>query len=453
MASMQFPLEFRWGAATAAYQIEGAVHEDGRGESIWDRFCHGGGVVDGGDTGDVACDHYHKWRDDVDNMKALGLSAYRFSISWPRIFPEGRGACNRKGVDFYSRLVDALLRNGIEPVVTLYHWDLPQALQEKGGWLNRDTPRYFAEYADTLYKAFGARVKTWITLNEPQAAAFMGYAVGGHAPGIKDFASYVQVCHLFLIAHALAVQAYREEKAPGGRIGIALNLAPVYPYTDSGEDAAAADFADVFHNRSFLDPVFRGQYPQGLIDHYRAKGVAPRAEAGDFALLESSRPDFLGVNYYFPLRVYRREDHHPILGFESKLPPGCAKTEMGWEIFPRGLHDLLMRIVKDYGCQSMSITENGIACRDESVVHGQVQDEDRIEYLRSHLLEALRAIHDGAKIEGYYVWSLMDNFEWAHGYSKRFGITHTDYGAQTRTWKSSANWYRRVIDTKGESLG
>ncbi len=452
MASELFPEGFLWGAATSAYQVEGAVREGGRGESIWDRFCAIPGKIENGDTGEVAADHYHRWRDDVENMRDLGLAAYRFSVAWPRIFPDGKGKLNRKGLDFYATLVDALLAAGIAPAITLYHWDLPQALQDRGGWTNRDTALYFSDYAEALFQALGDRVSSWVTVNEPQVASFVGHAFGGHAPGLTDFAAAVAVSEELLRAHALAVEAYRETSPAKGKIGISLNLNPVYPFTDSLEDAAAARLADGFHNRWYLDPVLLGIYPQDMLDHYRQKRVAPRSDAKDLEALKRNKPDFLGINYYFPLRIQRVEPHHPMLGFAGASIPGCRKTEMGWEVYPEGLFDLLLRVTRDYGEIPIRITENGAAFRDEPVSQGQIQDDERIDYLRSHLLEARRAIDAGVKLEGYYVWSLMDNFEWSHGFSKRFGLTFTDFRTQNRTWKKSANWYQKVISTRGASL-
>jgi beta-glucosidase len=452
MAAHGFPEGFLWAAATASYQIEGAVREDGRGESIWDRFCRTPGRIANGDTGDVACDHYHRWREDVENMRALGLSAYRFSIAWPRVFPEGRGRLNRKGVDFYSGLVDALLAAGIEPVPTLYHWDLPQALQDKGGWPNRDTAHVFADYAAALFQALGDRVKTWITLNEPWVSAFAGYAMGVHAPGTTDFGQAVEASHVLLLAHALALQAYRQVSPAKGKIGITLDLHPVYPHSDSAEDAAAALVADGYHNRWFLDPVFHGSYPEDILGLYRAKGKAPRIQTADLELFRSMRADFLGVNYYFPLRVFRTDLHHPILGFEAILPPGCQKTDMGWEVYPKGLHELLTRLARKYDNPLLFITENGAAFPDDREAGGQVQDDDRVAYIQSHLRECHHAIRDGVRLGGYFVWSLMDNFEWAFGYSRKFGISRVDYRTLSRTWKKSASWYQKVIATGGASL-
>jgi beta-glucosidase len=449
MADHRFPDGFLWGAATASYQVEGAVRDDGRGESIWDRFSHAPGRIADGQTGDTACDHYHRWRNDIENMRALGLRAYRFSIAWPRVFPAGRGKINRAGLDFYSALVDGLLESGIQPVPTLYHWDLPQALQDAGGWPNRDTARYFADYAVALFAALGDRVTRWITVNEPWVAAFLGHALGVHAPGATDFGAALQAGHVLLLGHALALQAYPQVTPRKGRIGISLDLHPVYPATDSPEDGTAARVADGYQNRWFLDAVYRGTYPEDMLTLYRSKGKAPKIQPGDSELLGALKPDFLGVNYYFPLRVFRTDRHHPILGYQTVVPPGSSSTEMEWEVYPPGLADILTRVAADYGNPEMYITENGAACRDDRVSGGQVQDDDRIAYLRDHLRECSRAIGHGVNLKGYFLWSLMDNFEWSFGYSRRFGITHVDFKTQGRTWKKSASWYQRVIAAGG----
>jgi beta-glucosidase len=451
MSKQGFPQGFLWGAATAAYQVEGAVREDGRGESIWDRFCATPGAIQDGDTGDTACDHYHRWKDDVENMRDLGLKAYRFSVSWPRLFPQGHGRLNRKGLDFYDALVDGLLASGIQPALTLYHWDLPQALQDVGGWTNRDTASWFADYAECLYTHLGDRVKTWMTLNEPQCSAFVGHADGRHAPGLKDFGAAVQASHVLLRAHALAVAEFRELCPAGSRIGIALDLHTMYPYTDGISDVEAAHRADGKANRWFLDPVLKGTYPSDILEAYRRHGVAPRIEDKDLETLASNPVDFVGVNYYFPERVCAN-DRGGVLGIEFGVPKDSPKTDMGWEVYPEGLYDLLMRLKNDYGNPALFITENGAAYADRVVSKGQVQDDDRIDYLASHLREARRAIEHGVKLQGYFLWSLMDNFEWGFGFSKRFGITHVDYRTQARTWKKSGSWYQLVIATNGGSL-
>jgi beta-glucosidase len=447
-----FPQGFLWGAATAAYQVEGAVHEDGRGETIWDRFCRVPGAIHAADTGDVACDHYHRWRQDVENMRDLRLSAYRFSSAWSRVFPQGRGKMNRAGMAFYEELVDALLEAGITPALTLYHWDLPQALQDAGGWTNRDTASWFAEYAACMYMHLGGRVKTWMTLNEPWVSAFLGHAEGVHAPGLKDFGTAVEAAHILLHAHALAVGAFRQLSPHDAGIGLALSLHPVYPWSDGVSDADAARRADGYLNRWFLDPVYRGSYPKDMLDLYGRHHVAPRVPEGDMEALASHPVDFLGVNYYFPQRVCASEAGG-LLGFQAGHLKDRRDTEMGWEVYPDGLYDLLLRLKADYGDPALLITENGAAFKDERVSGGQVQDDDRIDYLDGHLRAARRAVRHGVKLKGYFLWSLLDNFEWSFGYSRRFGITHVDYHTQARTWKKSAGWYQHVIATNGESLG
>lgn len=450
MSKITFPNDFIWGAAAASYQIEGAAFEDGKGESIWDKFSHTNGKVLNGDTGDVACDHYHKYKRDVQMMKEMGLKSYRLSISWPRIFPSGGGQVNQKGLDFYSRLIDELLENGIEPIVTLYHWDLPQALQDKGGWGNRDICQYFAEYASCMFENLGDRVKKWITLNEPWCTAFLGYGIGVHAPGIQDYPLSVQVSHNLILSHAKAVQAFRELNT-GGKIGITLNLTPAYPATESEDDRAAAVVADGFSNRWFLDPVLKGRYPEDMMKLYREKFNVPVVEPGDMDIIAGSHIDFLGINNY-TRSVVKKSDNNPPLNFEEVKPKGSKYTDMEWEIYPDGLYDLLVRVSRDYNSPHILVTENGAAFKDELSEEGHIDDDDRIEYLRQYLTGAHRAIQDGVKLDGYYVWSLMDNFEWALGYSKRFGLIYIDYKEdQKRIWKKSAYWYRDVILRNGDT--
>ena len=452
MSTKAFPQGFLWGAATAAYQVEGAVHEDGRGETIWDRFCRVPGAISDGGTGDAACDHYHRWRDDVENMRDLRLSSYRFSTAWSRVFPHGRGTPNRTGLDFYEALVDGLLAAGIQPALTLYHWDLPQALQDIGGWTNRDTASWFAEYASCMYTHLGDRVKTWITLNEPWVSAFVGHEQGRHAPGIRDFATAVQAGHVLLHAHALAVGAFRELGPHGARVGITLDLHHVYPWSDGLSDQGAALRCDGHVNRWFLDPVFTGTYPRDMLDLYARHHAAPDVQPGDMEALAKQPVDFLGVNYYFPNRVYA-SDAGGLLGYEFGHLTDRPHTEMGWEVHPDSLCELLLRLKNEYGDPAIYITENGAAYKDQRVEKGQVQDDDRIEYLDGHLRACRLSIERGVKLQGYFLWSLMDNFEWAFGYGRRFGITHVDFATQGRTWKKSAGWYQRVIATNGGSLG
>ena len=433
--SRGLPAGFRFGAATAAYQIEGAVREDGRGESIWDRFSHRPGAVVNGDTGDVACDHYHRWESDLDLMASLGLESYRFSIAWPRVQPDGRGALNPRGLAFYRRLIEGCLERGIEPVATLYHWDLPQARQEAGGWAARDTALRFAEYAAHMAAELGDVVQGWITHNEPWVVAILGHAVGRKAPGIRDWPTALIVAHHLLLSHGLAVDALRAgSSAP---VGITLNLNPM-----RGEDAGAVARMDAHQNRWFLEPVLRGAYPAEMLEHYqRTFGPLPSLNPEDLDAI--SRPiDFLGVNYYSPTVV--RASAEPPLDAEAVAARGRV-TAMGWEVDGGGLHDLLLRLRADYGDLEIWITENGAAFDDERLVDGVVEDPSRVLYLSEHLDALRRAVADGVNVARYHAWSLLDNFEWEHGYDKRFGIVRVDYATQERVLKRSALWYRDHI--------
>jgi beta-glucosidase len=426
-----FPVGFRFGVAMAAYQIEGAVDEDGRGESIWDVFCRRPGAVAAGDTADVACDHYHRWEEDLDLMAALGVESYRFSISWPRVQPDGRGPLNPAGVDFYRRLCEGLRARGIEPVATLYHWDLPQARQAAGGWAARDTAAHFAEYAGLM--AGELDVDAWITHNEPWVVAFLGHAEGIKAPGIRDWPTALRASHHLLLSHGLAAQALR-----GRHRGITLNLAPV-----RSDDPAAAARMDGYLNRWFLDPVFRGWYPEDMVEHYeRRYGPFDVVRDGDLDVI-SEPIDFLGINYYFPQRVRSDPSRQP-LELSPVLPPPPT-TAMGWEVDPDGLHELLLRVRRDYGNVPIYITENGAAFEDGPVVNGTLEDPRRVEYLQSHLGALARAVADGVDIRRYFAWSMLDNFEWEHGYSKRFGLVYVDYSTQRRVPKRSGLWYRDFI--------
>jgi beta-glucosidase len=433
-----FPDNFLWGAATASYQIEGAVHEGGRGESIWDRFSHTPGKTANGETGDVAADHYHRWPEDIGIMQELGLKAYRFSTAWPRILREGRGAVNRVGLDFYDRLVEELLEAGIDPWITLYHWDLPQALQDRGGWASRGTIDAFAEYTDAITRRVGDRVKNWITINEPWVVSIMGHYWGVMAPGHKDLKEALQVAHSLLVGHGRAVDVIRSN-VPDGRVGITLNLSHVYPDSDSNEDLEAAHTMDGFSNRWFLDPVMKGEYPSDMLELYG--DAAPDVEPGDFDL--TARPtDFLGINSYNP--QYAKADPAATFGYSSAQREG-EHTAMGWIVEPQGFQDLLMRVQNDYAPSAIYVTENGAAFNDPAPVDGRVADPQRTSYIRRHLLAAHNAIEQGVKLEGYFVWSLLDNYEWAHGYSQRFGITRVDYQTQERTIKDSGRFYADVI--------
>jgi beta-glucosidase len=439
----QFPQGFVWGAATASYQIEGAVHEDGRGESIWDRFSHTEGKTANGDTGDVACDHYHRWPEDIRLMQDLGLNAYRLSVAWPRILPDGRGRINEPGFAFYDRLIDGLLEAGLTPWVTLYHWDLPQILEDQGGWPNRATAEAFAEYVDVITGRLGDRVKHWITLNEPWCSGYLGYYNGHHAPGRTNLADAMQAFHTLFLAHGLAVPIVRRN-SPDAQVGITLNLAQVYPNSESEDDQAAARRFDGFFNRWFLDPLYGRGYPQDTIE--LLADVAPRFEAGDFDII-AAPTDFLGLNYYTPNFIKDAPDQ-PGIRAKAERREG-EYTDMDWLVYPQGLRDLILRVARDYPTGPLYITENGAAYPDSPPTDGRVADPLRVRYYAQHLAACRDAIGSGAPLKGYFAWSLMDNFEWAFGYTKRFGITYVDYDTQERTLKDSARWYREVIRRNG----
>ncbi|MFI7076853.1 GH1 family beta-glucosidase [Micromonospora sp. NPDC049903] len=455
MSELSFPENFLWGAATAAYQIEGAARDDGRGDSIWDTFSRTPGKVHAGHTGDVACDHYHRYADDVAMMAELGLQAYRFSVSWPRIQPDGSGPVNPRGLDFYDRLTDALLGRGIDPIVTLYHWDLPQTLQDRGGWTDRDTAEHFATYASAVHTRLGDRIDTWTTLNEPWCSAYLGYGNGVHAPGVQDAGAAFSAVHHLLLAHGLAAQALRSGGA--ARVGITLNPADVQPAdADSAADAAAVRLVDGLHNRIFLDPLLVGGYPDDVREHV-ARLVEPTfVRDGDEKII-AAPIDLLGINYYSPTYVAGRPDggggggaYPGTEGAVEFLPAVGPLTDMGWMIEPAGLTRLLERIAADYPGVPLLITENGAAFPDKTAdPSSPLQDSDRIAYLDGHLRAAHEAIARGVDLRGYLVWSLLDNFEWAEGYRKRFGIVHVDYLTQRRTPKSSARWYQEVISRNG----
>jgi beta-glucosidase len=437
--SSSFPSDFVWGAATASYQIEGAAHEDGRGESVWDRFCATPGKVRGGDTGDVACDFYHRYPEDVRLMKELGLDAFRFSIAWPRVVPDGRGAVNSAGLDFYDRLVDELLANEIEPFATLFHWDTPQVLEDGGGWRERSTAEAFVEYTEAVVERLGDRVRHWMTHNEPWVCAWIGHAWGDHAPGRTSESDAVAAAHHLLLSHGWAVDAIRRT-APGAQVGITLNLAHAYAASDRPEDEAAAWQVDGEGNRWFLDPIFRGSYPADLLE--RNELVAPFVRDGDLEAA-SARLDFLGVNNYFRF----------VVGAGTEKPqmvrdPEAPETDMGWEVYPDGLHRLLVRVAQEYAPPAIYVTENGAAFGDVRVHDGRVHDPERTAYLESHIAAVARAVAEGAPVSGYFVWSLLDNFEWAHGYSKRFGIVYVDYPTLQRVPKDSFYWYRDFIASR-----
>jgi len=435
---LPFPPDFVWGAATASYQIEGAVHEDGRGESIWDRFCRIPGKVRNGDNGDIACDHYHRYKDDVALMQTLGLRGYRFSIAWPRILPKGRGPINPKGLDFYDRLVDELLKKDIQPYATLYHWDLPQKLEDRGGWPHRDTVDAYVEYVECVVRRLGDRVRHWITQNEPWVASWIGYGWGVHAPGRTGEKSALAAAHHLLLAHGRAVPVIRRD-CPEARVGITLNLSPAHPASASTEDLAAARTSDGKSNRWFLDPIFRGAYPADAAESLAP--YLPAIQANDLRTI-SAPIDFLGVNYYNRHIVRATpQTGHPVI----VRPESGSFTNMGWEVYPDAFYELLIRLQREYAPPQLFVTENGAAYDDVRIHDGRILDPERQDYLEQHLIACSRAIRDGVPLAGYFVWSLLDNFEWHHGYQKRFGLVYVDYPTQERVPKSSFDWYRRFI--------
>ena len=443
-----FPADFLWGAATAAYQIEGAVEDDGRGRSIWDTYSHTPGRVRDGDTGVVAADHYHRYRDDVALMAELGLRAYRFSISWPRVQPGGSGPANQKGLDFYRGLVDELRRREIEPWVTLYHWDLPQELEDAGGWPVRDTAARFADYADLVVDALGDRVRFWTTLNEPWCSAFLGYGSGDHAPGRHEHDASVAAVHHLLLGHGHAVQALRARGAE--QVGITLNLTPMSPADDHPAVVDAVRRADGLHNRLFLDPLLRGRYPDDVRRDLAAVTDFGFEQDGDAAIIAAPL-DLLGVNYY--QRQVVTTSAMPGAAILATRPTESPLTAMGWGTDPDGLGDLLRRLHREYGDLPLYVTENGAAYDDVVGPDDAVHDPERTAYLAAHFASAAGAISDGVPLRGYFVWSLMDNFEWAHGYSKRFGIVHVDYATQQRRIKDSGRWYADLLRAHRDAHG
>jgi len=436
---LTFPNHFLLGAATAAYQVEGAAHEDGRAPSIWDTFCRIPGKVRHGDTGDIACDHYHRLDEDLDLIAALGLQAYRFSIAWPRVMPDGNGKVNQKGLDFYRRLLDGLKSRDVVPMATLYHWDLPQTLQDKGGWLNRDTADRFADYVSTMAAAFGNDVAFWVTLNEPWCSAFAGHLEGRHAPGLTDLASAVAAAHHLLLAHGLAVRALRAADVTG-QVGIALNLSDVVPATSQAEDVVAAARVDGYENRWFLDPLLRGGYPEDMLAWYGQQADLSAIRQEDFEVIRA-RVDFVGINYYERKLVSRGDG----VNGAQRQPPEGPLTAGGLPVRPDGLSHILNRVHSEYTNLPLYVTENGAAFNDYVDPEGGVDDIERIAFLDRHLRSVQAAILAGIDVRGYFVWSLMDNLEWADGYGRRFGIVYVDFRTQTRIPKASAEWYREFI--------
>lgn len=443
-----FPAQFVWGSATSSYQIEGACNEDGRGPSIWDTFCRQPGAIYRAANGDVAADHYHRWREDIALMAELGLKAYRFSVAWPRILPEGTGRVNPAGLDFYDRLVDGLLEQGIDPYLTLYHWDLPQALEDRGGWPARQIVDAFVEYATVVGRRLGDRVRHWTTHNEPICTSLLGYFWGIHAPGIQNPAAAMAAAYHVILSHGAAVRALRAVLPAGDQLGITINLTPAYPATDTDADREAAHRYDTFINRLFLDPVLLGSYPAEVLDLFAMLGLGVSAE--DLQIM-STPLDFLGINYY-TRAVLRHDPSILFLQADEVKPVGNEYSQM-WEIYPQGLYDLLTRVWREYGPAQphlrLFMTENGICVPDDVDYDQRVRDERRIRYVSAHLAQLWQAVQDGVPLDGYFLWSLLDNFEWSYGYRMRFGMVFTDFDTQERIVKDSGRWYAEVIRRNG----
>jgi len=445
-STLDFPKNFLWGTATAAYQIEGAWQDGGKGESIWDRFAHTPGKIKHGDTGDIACDSYHRWREDIALMRAMNLNSYRFSISWPRIQPSGSGPPNSQGIDYYSRLIDALLEARIRPLVTLYHWDLPQALEDAGGWPNRDTAARFADYADLVARSLGDRVSDWMLFNEPSAFTDLGYLEGVHAPGRKGLLDFLRASHTVNLAQGVGFRALKAAR-PSARLGTAFSMSSCEPATNSAEDKLAAERAHAITNLWFLEPALRGRYPEAFT-------FLPETAMGiKSSDLEKMRAplDFVGINLYYRTiasapTALDRFTHAQEWLFPVRMAGGQqgAKTDIGWEVWPQALYDMVMRITRDYNRPEMQITESGCAYNDPPDASGAVHDVSRIAYHRDYLAALAHAIADGADVRGYQAWSLMDNFEWAEGFSQRFGLAYVDFKSQKRTIKDSGKWYAKV---------
>jgi len=436
------PADFVWGVATSAYQIEGSVRADGRGSSIWDDFCRTPEAIDGGDTGEVACDSYRRWPEDLELLTSVGANSYRFSVAWPRVQPTGSGAVNAAGLDYYDRLVDDLLAAGITPFTTLYHWDLPSALQRRGGWVARDTAYRFAEYAGIVAGRLGDRVTDWVTLNEPLCSAWIGHLEGRMAPGIRDLHSAVHASYHLLLGHGLATDAIRHAAASTPSVGIVLNLSPCEPAGDSTEDIVAATRADGHTNRWWLDPLHGKGFPADMVELY---GIELPERTGDLQTVAAPL-DFLGLNYYMRM-VVRADPTVATLGYRQVPVAGAVTTALDWEVHPQGLEELLLRLTKDYDAPALYVTENGSAWTDEPDADGYVADTERTDYLLSHLAAMNSAAAQGAPVKGYFAWSLLDNFEWAYGYWPRFGLAYVDFRTQRRTLKLSGQTYAELIRT------
>lgn len=450
MSLIKFPQDFIWGVATASYQIEGAWNEDGKGESIWDRFSHTPGKIIDGSNGDIACDHYHRWAEDIALMKSLNIAAYRFSVAWPRILPAGRGPVNQAGLDFYSRLVDSLLEVGITPFVTLYHWDLPQTLQDEGGWPVRATASAFVDYADVVSCHLGDRVKNWITHNEPWCISFLSHQIGEHAPGWQDWPASLRAAHHVLLSHGWAVPVIRAN-SPQAQVGINLNFTPGDPASPSAADRQAWRHYDGYAHRWFLDPLFKRSYPADMVADFEALGYLPNSmsfvKEGDLAAI-ATQTDFLTINFY-TREVVRAEKAVDNLPITVTRAPRSEWTDMNWEVYPEALYNLLNRLHFEYRPPKIYITENGASYSDGPDATGRIHDQRRVNYLRDHLTVAHRAIQNGVPLQGYFCWSLLDNFEWAKGYTQRFGLVWVDYETQRRLPKDSAWWYKEVITQNG----
>jgi len=443
-----FPKDFLWGSATASYQVEGAWNIDGRGESIWDRYSHAPGNVKGGWTGDVACDNYHRYPEDIALMKQMNLRSYRYSIAWPRIQPSGSGASNQKGIDFYKRLTDAVLGAGMRPLVTLFHWDLPQTLEDQGGWPNRDAAARFADYVEIVIKALGDRINTWAIFNEPWVFTYVGYAEGRHAPGKTEFDLFLKSAHTVNLAQGDAFRAIKAI-APKSKVGTAFSMSPAAPLTSSAEDAAAAKRFDAFNNVWFLETALRGRYPEAFVHGTPLEAMG--FQSGDEKRMIAPL-DYIGVNYYFRRLVSASTTAAPskvsydAMGFALAMGKDGPLTEIGWEVYPPGLDDIVQRVSKDYKLP-IEITENGCSYGDYPDANGRVADNRRIDYYREHLRQLARAIHDGADVRGYHAWSILDNFEWAEGYTQRFGLVYIDFPTQRRYMKDSAKWFSKIAST------
>lgn len=443
-AKLTFPGHFLWGAATASYQIEGGWNEDGKGPSIWDTFTHQPGRIFENQTGDTACDHYHLCQNDIALMKQLGLTSYRFSTAWSRVLPEGIGKVNQKGLDFYDFIVDELLRNNIEPFLTLYHWDLPQALQDKGGWANRDITNWFVEYASVIVERLSDRVKYWATLNEPMVVVGAGHLYGQHAPGIQDLSATLATAHHLLLAHGKAVEMIRKNAKSKPEVGIVLSLSAIQPATDKQEDKLAAKKADSFLNQTMLEPIFHANYPDELTSQLGS--LFPTIEPDDMKII-STPLDFLGINYY-TRNVVKYNPDVPLLEFSEIKPNGNPYSQM-WEVYPEGLLEVIERVWTEYKPGKIFITENGICVADAPDFDDRIRDPRRIQYIQDHLIQVWKAIEKKIPVDGYFVWSLMDNFEWAYGYNYRFGIVHVNFNNQKRFIKDSGYWYQKTIRENG----